>query len=199
MLRIFTGRFRRRGGGKLHLMKQEEELNPTGRLSFPMLPEQLRRLHALWQEWAGGLKLAPEQDRALRHYYVGLFAGGEVTRTRELDSEGADRVIAWLDGLARQAKPRRKRRAAGTAGRRGYPEQKRIHPDAAAWGALWAHARTLGMNQERLERFIAERYSGVGLRGLDDLRTMADLNRVLWGLKAMLRRAQRAKRERKVA
>ena len=160
----------------------------NGRLAFPMLPQQLRRLHALWHEWAGRLKLPPERDRALRHYYVGLFAGGGVTRTRELDADSAERVIAWLDALVRRAKPARRRRAAGTAGRHGYPEQHRMHPDAAAWGALWAHARALGMDRERLERFIAARYSGIGLHGLDDLHTMADLNRVLWGLKAMLRR-----------
>ena len=169
-------------------------VNSSGPLAFPMLPEQLRRLHALWHEWADRLKLAPEQDRALRHYYVGIFAGAGITKTRDLDTEGASRVIAWLDVLVRLAKPRRKRRAAGTAGRHDYPEQKHIHPDAAAWGALWGHARALGMDRERLERFIAARYSSRGLHGLDDLRTMADLNRVLWGLKAMLRRGPKRQR-----
>lgn len=166
----------------------------NGKLCFPILPEQLRRLHALWDEWAGRLKLAAEQDRELRHYYVRLFTGGDVQETSDLDTDGADRVLAWLDGLVRQAKPPRRRRAAGTAGRKDYPELKHLPPDPAAWGALWGHARALGMDRERLERFIAARYGLTGLHGLDDLRTMADLNRVLWGLKAMLRRIPKHRR-----
>jgi hypothetical protein len=43
------------------------------------------------------------------------------------------------------------------------------------------------MGREKLEKFIRRHYGGIGLRSLQDLRTMADLNRVLWGLKAMLR------------
>ena len=156
-------------------------------LSFPMTPGQLRRLQALWHRWADRLGLGQEQDRELRHYYVERFTGGRVAATKDLDVEGADAVMAWLEKLVRQESPRR-RRAAGTAGRHGYAEQRRVHPDAAAWGALWAHARALGMDRQRLERFIAAHYSGAGLHGLDDLHTMADLNRVLWGLKAMLRR-----------
>jgi len=161
-------------------------------LAFPIQPAQLRRLQALWHEWTATLELPPDEDRALRHYYVERFTGGAAAETKELDVEGAELVITWLEKLARRSTPRR-RRAAGTAGRRGYPEQRRVHPNAAAWGALWSTARGLGMDHERLERFIATHYSGVGLHGLDDLHTMADLNRVLWGLKAMLRRGPRPK------
>lgn len=163
-----------------------------------MHPEQLRRLQALWHRWTEGLALTREQDRELRHYYVARFTGGRVATTKGLDVEGAARVIGWLEKLMRHV-PVRRRRAAGTAGRKGYSEQRRIHPDAAAWGALWAHARALGMDRERLERFIAARYAGAGLHGLDDLHTMADLNRVLWGLKAMLRRGPRRARLGQVA
>lgn len=163
-------------------------------LAFPMLPAQLRRLQALWHEWTAALALPPVQDRALRHYYIERFTGGRVTETKRLDVEGAAQVIGELERLVQKATPRRRRRAAGTAGRRGYAEQRRVHPDAAAWGALWNTARGLGMDRDRLERFIATHYSGVGLHGLDDLHTMADLNRVLWGLKAMLRRGPRKTR-----
>ena len=93
-----------------------------------------------------------------------------------MDVEGAAQVIGWLEQLLQRSTPRR-RHAAGTAGRRGYPEQRRVQPNAAAWGALWSTARGLGMDRDRLERFIATHYSGVGLHGLDDLHTMADLPR----------------------
>jgi hypothetical protein len=44
------------------------------------------------------------------------------------------------------------------------------------------------MERPDLERFIRRHYGGLGLRSLADLRTMADLNRVLWGLRAIERR-----------
>lgn len=164
---------------------------PT-QLAFPIAPAQLRRLQALWHQWTAALRLPSDRDRALRHYYVECFTGGRATETKQLDVEGAGQVIGWLEKLVQRTTPRR-RRAAGTAGRRGYPEQRRVGPNAAAWGTLWSTARGLGMDRDRLERFIATHYSGVGLHGLDDLHTMADLNRVLWGLKAMLRRGARTK------
>jgi hypothetical protein len=167
-------------------------MSRTRQLAFPILPAQLRRLQALWREWTASLDLPADRDRVLRHYYVERFTDGRAAKTRELDVEDAARVIAWLEKLVRRP-TRRQRRAAGTAGRRGYPEQRRVSPNAAAWGALWSTARGLGMDRDRLERFIATHYSGAGLHGLDDLHTMADLNRVLWGLKAMLRRGPRAK------
>jgi hypothetical protein len=44
------------------------------------------------------------------------------------------------------------------------------------------------MERSDLDRFIRRHYARAGLQGLADLRTMADLNRVLWGLKTMARR-----------
>jgi len=152
-----------------------------------MTPAQLRLLQALWNRWAGALDLDRESDRRLRHYYVELFTGGRAQETRQLTRPDAAKVIAWLEQLGSPA-GRVEKQAAGTAGRRGYPERRRVPPDAAAWRALWGVARSLGMDRARLDSFIAARYAGVGLRGLHDLHTMADLNRVLWGLKAMLRR-----------
>lgn len=121
-----------------------------------------------------------------------LFSEGRAHQTGELKHADAARVIAWLERLASSPRARRARRAenqaAGTAGRHDFPEQRRAPPNAAAWRALWAVAGALGMDRQRLERFIGKHYAGVGLRRIGDLHTMADINRVLWGLKAMLRR-----------
>ena len=171
----------------------EDSLSQSLQLAFPILPDQLRRLQALWREWTASLKLPAEQDRTLRHYYIERFTAGRARETKELDIEGASQVIGWLRKLAERPSPRR-RRAAGTAGRRGYPERRNLRPDAAAWGALWGVARELGMDRDRLSRFIHTHYGSLGLHGLDDLHTMADLNRVLWGLKAILRRGPRPTR-----
>jgi hypothetical protein len=50
------------------------------------------------------------------------------------------------------------------------------------------------MERTDLERFIRRHYAGVGLWSLADLHTMADLNRVLWGLKAVARHRREASR-----
>jgi hypothetical protein len=166
----------------------------AGRLLFdaPIGAGQLRRLHALWHQWGRHVALTPEADRRLRHYYVQIFSEGRALETKQLTRADAARIIAWLERLVRHAPPQQNR-AAGTAGRHGFAERRRVQPNAAAWRALWAVARALGMDRKRLEHFIRSHYAGVGLRGLSDLRTMADLNRVLWGLKAMVRRGPGAK------
>lgn len=157
--------------------------------SLPINRKQLRRLHGLWHRWAGRLGLPREADRRLRHYYVELFTSGRVRETRKLSERDAVLVIEGLAKLAHHAEAHLNR-AAGTAGRQGYPERLRIAPNAAAWRALWGCASELRMERAALENFIRRHYSGVGLHGLDDIRSMADLNRVLWGLKAILRRRQ---------
>jgi hypothetical protein len=113
--------------------------------------------------------------------------------TGKLTSLDAARVIARLERLVGPSSPQYDE-AAGTAGRQGFPERRRVLPTAAAWRALWACARELGMDRAHLDFFIRRHYLGKGLRGLSDIRTMADLNRVLWGLKAMLRRGPTPKR-----
>jgi hypothetical protein len=158
-------------------------------LSFrrPINRKQLRRLHGLWHRWASRLALSREADRRLRHHYVEILTNDRVHETRELTERDAVLVIEGLAKLAHQAEARTNQ-AAGTAGREGYPERTRIAPNAAAWRALWGCAAELGMERGALESFVLGHYKGVGLRGLEDIRSMADLNRVLWGLKAMLRR-----------
>jgi hypothetical protein len=163
------------------------------RPGLPISKAQLRRLQALWQRWTASLQLAPESDRRLRHYYVELFSGGRASETKQLTRADAGRVIAQLERLAGPSRAALNR-AAGTAGRRGFPQWRRIRANSAAWRALWGVAAALGMNDRRLDEFIRRHYARLGLYGLRDLQTMADLNRVLWGLKAMLRRRAGAKR-----
>lgn len=167
-------------------------MQPQPSSKRPVNRKQLRRLHGLWHRWAGRLALSPEADRRLRHYYVEVFTSGRVHETRALTERDAVLVIEGLAKLAHQAEARTNQ-AAGTAGRQGYPERTRMAPNSAAWHALWACASELGMERAALENFVRGHYGGVGLHGLEDIRSMADLNRVLWGLKAILRRRQAAK------
>ncbi len=171
--------------------------------ALPISKAQIRRLQLLWRRWTASLRLAPESDRRLRHYYVKLFSDSRACETKQLTRADAAQLIARLERLAGPWRVVQDR-AAGTAGRRGFPERRRIRPNPAAWHAFWGAAAALGMNRRRLDEFIHHHYAGVGLDSLRDLRTMADLNRVLWGLKAMLRRRAGAKhrphdREKKAA
>lgn len=167
-------------------------MQPADCSKRPINRKQLRRLHGLWHRWAGRLALSPEADRRLRHYYIQVFTDGRVHETRALTERDAVLVIEGLAKLAHQAEARTNQ-AAGTAGRQGYPERTRFGPNRAAWHALKACATELGMEHAALENFVRRHYSGVGLRGLEEIRSMADLNRVLWGLKAILRRRQETK------
>lgn len=159
----------------------------AARSPFAISPPQLRRLHVVWRRWTARLRLDKERDTALRHYYVELFSGGRARQSNHLLHADAARVIDWLERMLLHREARFSL-AAGTAGRNGYPERRRVRPTPSAWRALWGCAAALGMDRQRLEAFIRKHYAGAGLHGLADLRSMADLNRVLWGLKAMLRR-----------
>lgn len=145
-------------------------------------PQQLRQLQALWHHWTKNLGLTREAYQQLRHYYVSVLTNGRALRTQELTEADAAQAIRGLRALVQRAEAR-DNYAAGAAGRRGYPEQKQVRPTYMAGCMLWACAAGLGMQREDLDRFIRRHYAGVGLRGIEDLRTMADLNRVLWGLK----------------
>jgi hypothetical protein len=157
----------------------------------PLTPAQLRRLQTVWHAWTGVLELPREKDRRLRHYYVQLFSGGRATETRALTRADAATVIVWMERLVEHA---RISQAAGKAGRREQMQDVRVAPDAAAWRALWACSQALQMDRPRLDAFIAKHYGRLGLFGVADLRTMADLNRVLWGLKAIARRSGKLRR-----
>ena len=162
-------------------------------LPVPMSRAQLRRLQALWHQWTRSLQLERDADRELRHYYIERFTDERARTTKDLSNVDAARVIERLERLVDAASARYDD-AAGLAGRHGYPEWRRVPPTAAAWQALWFCVRELGMDRGQLDYFIRRHYIGRGLRGLADVHSMADLNRVLWGLKAILRRGPGPKR-----
>ncbi len=57
----------------------------------PISPAQLRRLQTLWHLWTRTLKLRPEADRRLRHYYVHVLSGGRAAETKGLTRADAAR------------------------------------------------------------------------------------------------------------
>ncbi len=187
------------GGGK--------QTNPVEkRISTP----QLRMLHALWRRWMGPHVPDVERSRELRHVYIEIVTQGRARTTAELTRTDANWVIGLLGRALRSpsgkraelsppeilaGKPIRDRRLAffaGTAGRHGYEKQTPVPAPAESLALLLAYARSVGMTRPRLDRFIAKRFRIRGLRSFADIRTLADCNAVLWGLKSMFRRQRRS-------
>jgi hypothetical protein len=170
---------------------------------------QMRMLHALWRRWMGPHAPDAVRSRELRHAYIEIVTQGRAHTTAELTRPDANWVIGLLARALRLAgqqpspsppqvptgRPIRDRRLAffaGTAGRHGYEKQKPIPVPAESLALLLDYAAALGMTRQRLDRFIAHRFRSRGLRSFADIRTLADCNAVLWGLKSILRRARAA-------
>lgn len=153
-----------------------------------MTAAQRRRLQVLWRRWMDGSRLARERDRALRHAYIEIVTRGRARETKQLTAADAALVIRRLRRANRESREAAYNFVLGTAGRQGYEEHRQVRVTPAALRLLNRYAATLGMTSAELDHFIAARYAGVGLRRRLDIHTVADLNRVLWGLKALLRR-----------
>ena len=165
---------------------------------------QLKRLQTLWglywkkitegQPRLGGDSSA---SREARIGWLTGMAGRAIASAKDLSGEEARHAIdalqksPLLEGLVQKRRAdRRTAKAYGTAGRRGTPKSKEIVlPSAEAWAKLDAVLRSLGWDQARLAAFLRARTSP--LRGRAKIYTLADLNRVLWALEGIERRAKR--------
>ena len=160
---------------------------------------QLKRLQTLWHRWMAPLKLDHEQDQQLRHAYIEILTRRRTRTTNEWSRMDAAYVIRRLERVAgrRRYPSRALAYVAGTAGREGYDAHPEILATPADFRLLDFHAAQLGMTRVQFDHFIAAHYGRLGLHRRSDIRALADLNRVLWGLKALLRR--RAERRPKAA
>ena len=172
-----------------------------------LTPRQRRRLQLLWRRWMKGFPVvrlrspqaSRERDRELRHAYIEILTRGRARETNKLTAADAALVIRRLLRATRRARRTAYDFVLGTAGRRGFEEYPEVLVTPLALRLLDETATAVGMNAAALERFISGHYAGVGLRRRGDIRTMADLNRVLWGLRALLRRRTGAQRTQKRA
>lgn len=131
-----------------------------------------------------------DESRALRHQYIGELTAGRAAGAAELSFADAKRVIQRLisdQGGAAAIADAGAGHAAGTHGRRGHHDGRQQAMIGAPQTALLATLLgRLGWDRGRLDAFI-ERQLGTGRR----MRTMADFNRVVWGLKSLIRQADR--------
>ncbi len=140
-------------------------------------------IHTLWRQRVG----SAGDSRELRHAYINEVTRGRATETKSLTQVDAKRVIQSL--LADQRSHLRlpdaaSAHAAGTHGRRGQDQAEEMLIGAPQIALLQDMQQALGWDRPRMEGFI-ERQLGPGRQ----IRTMRQFNRVLWGLKAMQRRA----------
>lgn len=163
-----------------------------------MTPQQRRRLQLLWRRWMKDFQSSRERDRELRHAYIELVTRGHARETNQLTSADASLVIRRLLRATRRPRRTAYNYVVGTAGRRGFEEHREVLVTPPALRLLDRTAAAVGMSPAALDHFISAHYAGAGLSRRGDLRTMADLNRVLWGLRALLRRsaAERPTRQR---
>lgn len=161
-------------------------------ISAPMTAAQRRRLQMLWHRWVDTLHLMKERDRELRHAYIKVVTRGRACKTNQLTAADAALVVRRLKRALRAARGAAYNYVLGTAGRHEYEEHPEVFVAPYALRLLDRYAAALQMTPAALDRFITARYAGVGLRSRRDLRTVADLNRVLWGLKALVRRRRAA-------
>lgn len=157
----------------------------------PLNPRQLAYIQSLWARRMRTAGIAGgDEARELRHTYIREVTSGRAAATNELTFADAMRVIRSLidDQAGRPTIADRERaQAAGTHGRRGSRSRQLVMASPEHVNLLIGYAYRLGWTRERLDAFIG-RQLGAGRR----VQTVGDCNKVLWGLKSMVRRSAAA-------
>lgn len=149
--------------------------------------KQLAMIHTLWHQRVGA---TDDDGREMRHAYIRSVTQGRAQETRNLSQADARLVIRQLLKDQRallRIDDLQTAHAAGTHGRRGTSEQTEVLIGTPQIALLQDLQRALGWDQPRLSGFI-ERQLGVGRQ----IKTMRQCNKVLWGMKALLRKKEYA-------
>jgi hypothetical protein len=167
----------------------------SGRPAILLSGKQMKRLQTLWGLFARQSNL-DGKDREARLGWVAGTIGRQVASFKELTAAEAATAIEAVQKhlppellLARKrARPsRRTAQAYGTAGRKGRRDTEVRMADAETWRLLEVLLAKLRWTRERLDAFLRSSKSPVR-SGM--IRTLGEANRVVWILKAMLRRAE---------
>ncbi|MGC1188368.1 MAG: hypothetical protein WA871_13355 [Candidatus Acidiferrales bacterium] len=157
--------------------------------TVPITKLQVVRLQTLWSLLCR--RTAIQNDRAARLAWVSGLVDRAVASFKELSQTEAERAMGALEAqlpteLVTHARPgRRRAHEIGTAGRRGRQSSAIALPDAKSWDRLSNAMGALGWTREKLDAFLRSPFSPTHGHAI---RTLADLNRVHWALKKMLKR-----------
>jgi hypothetical protein len=157
---------------------------------------QLRALQSLWATYARHSVDATDGDpRAARLAWASAQIGRELASFSKLRTEEAIGLIDALKAALGQrsttwSRPRSREaaRAAGTHGRKGFVVEVPMLAGPEDIARVHELRERVGMSLEGFEGWLRSRSSPLGRFG-GALRTVADCNKLLWALKALLRRA----------
>jgi hypothetical protein len=153
--------------------------------------QQIVRLHTLWGVFCRESNL-DAKDRAARLGWTADAIGRQITSFGELTADEANLVIDAIQKLLppellkRKRPSRRLAQAYGTAGRRGREDAEIRLVDAETWRLIDLLLARIGWTREQLAAFCHSAKSPVRS---GRIATLAEANKVIWSLKAMLRRA----------
>jgi len=166
-------------------------------------PAQLTRLQVLWGQYAR--REMAQNSRAERLRWASEQVDRIIGSFSELTLSEASTLINLLQselGIAETSpavRPRRYRsrikdrdqaHAAGTEGRRGL-RAKFTLGSAEDLAMIDTQLTAMGWTRERLDALLRSPSSPLGRRSNPQLRTLADINRVLWALKGIAKQQAR--------
>jgi hypothetical protein len=153
---------------------------------------QLRRLQTLWGLFCRQSNL-DAMDRVARLSWASDTIGRPISSFKDLS---ADEAITAIDAMQKHLPPelvtrkrpaRRVAHAYGVAGRRGRIETEICMVDSETLRLLDVLVAKLGWTHEQFNGFLRGKSSPVRS---GSIRTLAEANRAIWSIKAMLRRAK---------
>jgi hypothetical protein len=164
--------------------------------------DQLKRLQTLWGQYARKASW-DDAGREQRLSWASAIAKRAITSFNDLTLSEASSLINLLQaelGIKESSPAVRKRRlrsrikdrdlarAAGTEGRRGQRDTFTI-ASAEDVAMIDAQLDAMAWTRVRLDALLNSSSSPLGRRGNPEIRTVGDVNRVLWALKRIAKSA----------
>ena len=158
---------------------------------------QLTRLQTLYSKFAAGDLGVDVHSREARLAWAARNLGRTIESFRDLTRAEAQSLISVLQvslGIpetrpARRPRSRAAARAAGIEGRRGAELEPSTIATAADLALVDRELQKLGWTQERFQAWLRSPSSPLRRQANPQIRTLGDVNKVLWPLKKMARRA----------
>jgi hypothetical protein len=169
---------------------------PTMSEAKPITAPQLKRLQTLYSRFAAASPDPRTRSREERLLWASLIVGRTVASFSELTSEEAVTAIARLQKDVPQAKARPKpmdRDAAERHAKDGRWDGEKFRPTPQLASAfdlenIEKYYGRLGWDRETFERWLRSPRSPLDRRSQPQIRTVAQANRVRWGLQRLLKK-----------
>lgn len=162
---------------------------------------QVTALQTLYSQWSSHTVDEACDQRSARLAWASETLGRKISSFKNLTSGEAYRLVNVLKvslGQSVNDRPRRRRirsrdlaQAAGTAGRRNEQNSVEYMVRAEDLARIEDAISRLGWTRERFDAWLGSSSSPLRSRPGQQIRTLADANRVWWAMKAMLKQTGR--------